>query len=65
MLDPKHDMLDPERESLNRQVHRVFSRPVYAHDGHKDELINKLKAQMSSGYPTEVAGELKSAKCGA
>jgi hypothetical protein len=54
-----------ELNTLCLQVHRVFSRPVYAHDGHKDELINKLKAQMSAGYPTEVAGEAKAAKCGA
>ena len=47
------------------QVHRVFSRPVYAHEDHKDELINKLKAQMSAGYPTEVAGEGNPTKSGA
>ena len=37
-------------------VHRVFSRPVYAHDQHKEDRINKVKAQMANGYPTEVAG---------
>jgi hypothetical protein len=47
------------------QVCRVFSRPVYAHEDHKDELINKLKSQMSAGYPTEVAGEGNPTKSGA
>eukprot|EP00802_Teleaulax_amphioxeia_P027099 Tamp_28343.p1 GENE.Tamp_28343~~Tamp_28343.p1 ORF type:complete len:255 (-),score=83.04 Tamp_28343:54-749(-) len=36
-------------------VHRVFQRPVYAHPDHKEELINKLKAGMASGYPTKVS----------
>ena len=36
-------------------VHRVLSKPVYGHMGHKEEIINRLKAGMAAGYPTEVA----------
>ena len=36
-------------------VHRVVSKPVYAYKDHKEEKINRLKAGMAAGYPTEVA----------
>lgn len=36
-------------------VHRVINRPVYAHKEHPEEKINRLKAGMAAGYPTEVA----------
>eukprot|EP00966_Prymnesium_polylepis_P177039 4100259-Prymnesium_polylepis.2 len=36
-------------------VKRVLSKPVYGHPDHKAETINRLKAGMAAGYPTEVA----------
>lgn len=44
-----------ELEFFVPMVHRVLAKPVYAYSDHKDELINKLKAGMAAGYPTEVA----------
>jgi len=36
-------------------VHRLLQQPVYGHRDHSKELINKLKAGLSSGYPEDVA----------
>ena len=54
------DSFDGEFESkplsfFEPMVHRVMSKPAYAYPDHRDELINRLKAGMASGYPTTVA----------
>ena len=36
-------------------VHRLLDKAVYSHPGHKDELINRLKAGCAAGYPEDIA----------
>jgi len=42
-------------EFFDPMVRRVLARPAYAYKDHKDELINRLKAGLISGFPTQVA----------